>query len=721
VANVITAGSLLPTSDNLYSIGTGDLRWTHLHLDSAAAGIYFSANTLGIDSSGALSYNSGTGNVAFGNITFQDGSTQSVAFTPDGLRGNLIPFTSNAYNIGSATQRWGNVYVGPYSIHLQDQITGNDVEMVIDNGTLYLNGAQNIAVGNLVIRDTTLETATPSTPIFLGNIADTGNVVIGRTAQITSTNFPSDRAALTISGTGTDLGPYAFSNTLLRVVSKPNTTARAALEAYGANVYGVYTARVGRGTIASPTATKDGDVIVRLSGQGFGTTKFGAAADGRIDVAAAEDFTDTAHGTQIDFWTTAIGTNTSAISASITSTGVTANAITFSTDSTTQTTAGIPQTQFAVANGVATLGIDGRLTTSQIPSSLVGAIVFQGGWDATNNTPTLSDGTGTAGYQYIVTVGGTRNLGHGSEEFAPGDTVTYGGNIWNHVQATAPISSIAGNAHMNISPTTGAVIVGVDATPNNTANAIVSRDSSGNFIANTITASLNGVALSAVTAATVTTAAQPSITSVGSLTSLTVVGNVASGNVSGTTGTFTRIIGTLVTAAQPNITSVGVLTGLTLSSGITGTALNAATIGNVGANLIGTLGTNAQPNITSVGTLTALSVSGNISDSIGSVRSIPQNGQTANYTLQSSDNGQMVNITAGNVTIPAGIFASPYGQTISIFNNQNSSNSVVQGSGVTLRLAGTASTGNRVLVRYGLATVVCVAANTFVISGAGLL
>jgi hypothetical protein len=182
-----------------------------------------------------------------------------------------------------------------------------------------------------------------------------------------------------------------------------------------------------------------------------------------------------------------------------------------------------------------------------------------------------------------------------------------------------------------------------------------------------------------------------------------VSGNVTTGNISGTihTGT-TGVFSGNVTASNVNSNTFGTHTG------------------SVTGNVTGTILTAAQPNITSVGTLTALSVNGNISDSIGSVRSIPQNGQSANYSLQSTDNGQMVNITAGNVTVPAGVFGSPYGQTISIFNNQNSSNAVVQGSGVTLRLAGTASTGNRTLARYGVATLICVTANTFVISGAGL-
>jgi hypothetical protein len=124
----------------------------------------------------------------------------------------------------------------------------------------------------------------------------------------------------------------------------------------------------------------------------------------------------------------------------------------------------------------------------------------------------------------------------------------------------------------------------------------------------------------------------------------------------------------------------------------------------------------ATGNITG-GNITATA---NIADSKGDVRSIPVNTQNTGYTLQASDAGKVINMTTGNVTVPAGVFASPFGQAVTIYNDQNASNAVVSGAGVTLRLAGTAATGNRTLARYGLATVVCVSANTFVISGAGL-
>jgi len=93
----------------------------------------------------------------------------------------------------------------------------------------------------------------------------------------------------------------------------------------------------------------------------------------------------------------------------------------------------------------------------------------------------------------------------------------------------------------------------------------------GSLLTSITAANITGQVANALVAGTVYTAAQPNITSVGTLTSLAVTGNVTTGNVSGTTGTFTTVAGTLSTAAQPNITSVGTLTGLTVNGDITST------------------------------------------------------------------------------------------------------------------------------------------------------
>lgn len=177
------------------------------------------------------------------------------------------------------------------------------------------------------------------------------------------------------------------------------------------------------------------------------------------------------------------------------------------------------------------------------------------------------------------------------------------------------------------------------------------------------------------TAGTVTTAAQPNITSVGTLTTLSVSGNITGGNIISTfygsgiglttipganvlgavpvattavsansatvagTATTATTAGTVTTAAQPNITSVGTLSSLSVTGNITsttgnfvgngaglvsilaanisGTVANATYATSAGsadsANTAGTVTTAAQPNITSLGTLSSLDLTGNVS------------------------------------------------------------------------------------------------------------
>jgi len=97
---------------------------------------------------------------------------------------------------------------------------------------------------------------------------------------------------------------------------------------------------------------------------------------------------------------------------------------------------------------------------------------------------------------------------------------------------------------------------------------------------------------------------------------------------------------------------------------------------------------------------------------------VPQNAQTSAYTLVASDNGKHVSITSGGVTVPSGVFGA--GNIITIYNDSGFNQTITQGSGVTLREAGTANTGNRTLAQRGLATILCVASNEFVLTGAGV-
>jgi len=91
--------------------------------------------------------------------------------------------------------------------------------------------------------------------------------------------------------------------------------------------------------------------------------------------------------------------------------------------------------------------------------------------------------------------------------------------------------------------------------------------------------------------------------------------------------------------------------------------------------------------------------------------------KTSSYTLTASDDNRLITTTS-NVTIPSGVFSAANGTTI--YNNSSSTISIVQGSGVTLRLSGSNVTGTRSLVQRGVCTVMCVASNQFIITGSGL-
>jgi hypothetical protein len=101
-------------------------------------------------------------------------------------------------------------------------------------------------------------------------------------------------------------------------------------------------------------------------------------------------------------------------------------------------------------------------------------------------------------------------------------------------------------------------------------------------------------------------------------------------------------------------------------------------------------------------------------------RDVPANVQSGSYTLALSDRGKSIDTTAG-VTVPAnGTVAFAVGATITITNTSGSNITITAAGGVTLRLAGTATTGNRTLAQYGVAVIRKIATDTWIASGAGL-
>jgi hypothetical protein len=138
---------------------------------------------------------------------------------------------------------------------------------------------------------------------------------------------------------------------------------------------------------------------------------------------------------------------------------------------------------------------------------------------------------------------------------------------------------------------------------------------------------------------------------------------------------------------------------------------------STGTNVLNVDTTNSRVGIGTTSPTVPLEVNGAINDSKGNVRDIPQNSQTTSYTLVVGDAGKHISTTAG-VTVPASVFSA--GNAVTIYNNSASSITITQGTSATMYQVGTANTGNRTLAQRGLVTILCVASNTFVISGGGL-
>lgn len=103
----------------------------------------------------------------------------------------------------------------------------------------------------------------------------------------------------------------------------------------------------------------------------------------------------------------------------------------------------IPLSQKGANNGVATLNAGGVIPWEQLPTSNP----YKGTWDASSNTPTIADGTGTAGDYYRVNEAGTQDLGSGNITFSVGDDVIYSGAVWQRVPGGAVASNLGIGDH----------------------------------------------------------------------------------------------------------------------------------------------------------------------------------------------------------------------------------------------------------------------------------
>ena len=154
-----------------------------------------------------------------------------------------------------------------------------------------------------------------------------------------------------------------------------------------------------------------------------------------------------------------------------------------------------------VANGVASLDGSGTVPVSQLPAAVLGALSYQGTWNASTNTPTLTSSVGTKGYYYVVSVAGSTNL-NGITDWQVGDWAVYNGSIWQKIDNTDAVTSVNGYTGTVVLTNTDISGFGTMSTQNANSVAITGGAIDGTTIGATTTSTGKFTTLNASTSLT---------------------------------------------------------------------------------------------------------------------------------------------------------------------------------------------------------------------------
>jgi cytoskeletal protein CcmA (bactofilin family) len=204
----------------------------------------------------------------------------------------------------------------------------------------------------------------------------------------------------------------------------------------------------------------------------------------------------------------------------------------------------------------------------------------------------------------------------------------------------------------------------------------------------------------------------------------------APGSISTTIGGATLVFGSATASAFPGLKST---TNITFTANSAGTARSMYFYGDgtldvpgnvAGANLTTGGQVVATGNITGGNIVTAGNVSGNTAGYAIGYRDIPQISFTGNATIATTDAGKHYYSTqSSNYILTIANNASQgfqVGAAITIVNQGTGNITIAQGPGVTLYLAGNASSGNRSVATFGMATIMKTATDTWFINGTGV-
>lgn len=190
---------------------------------------------------------------------------------------------------------------------------GGDITLTPNTGVI---AAGSVVLSGNVVANTTgttfsVDNIKSVSTSFSGAVNITGAVRTSNIISTISSSTPATNALVEIIGSssGTKSNP-SNDGYMLHITGKDDIPSRVVIDSYGVNSYAALDGRTSRGTVASPTASQNNDVLLRISSNAYGSTGYASNGVSRIDVVATENFTDGARGSRIELYSAKNGTNT---------------------------------------------------------------------------------------------------------------------------------------------------------------------------------------------------------------------------------------------------------------------------------------------------------------------------------------------------------------------------------------------------------------------------
>ena len=368
-ANVQTVGTRILVKNEANAVYNGVYTWANAtnivratdadeygpdSATSLSINDYFFTTGGNVNAGSAFVVSAPSGTITFGtsNITFSTFSTSQVYTANTSAGVSLAGTVINAKVDGTTTafDGSGNIAVKASavlttpnigaatgtSLSVTGNITGGNV-----NVSRIVNGTSELAIA--ANANTTIKVGGDVAAVFSGSLLDLSqspNYRISATGNISGANLnvasggkvgvgtATPDSAVTILATPQTVvypvtGNSTAEGTDLHISGSNSTITRITQDAFGTSNYPAFTGRSSRGNASAPTQSQLNDVLNQFTARGFsnGTLQFGNVSTGRLDVVAAEAFTDTSRATKLIVYTTPAGAITPVATALFDSTG----------------------------------------------------------------------------------------------------------------------------------------------------------------------------------------------------------------------------------------------------------------------------------------------------------------------------------------------------------------------------------------------------------------